>query len=37
MVWAGPLLGGRQLGASIYELPPGQAIFPYHYAYAEEE
>ena len=37
MVRAGRLLGGRQLGASIYELPPGQAICPYHYEYAEEE
>ena len=26
-----------QLGASVYELPPGQAICPYHYEYAEEE
>ena len=34
-------LGGRldasQLGASVYELPPGQAVCPYHYEYAEEE
>lgn len=33
----GPLLGASQLGASVYELPPGQAICPYHYEYAEEE
>jgi uncharacterized cupin superfamily protein len=33
----GPLLGARELGASLYELPPGQAICPYHYEYAEEE
>ncbi len=33
----GPLLGAAQLGASLYELPPGQAICPYHYEYAEEE
>jgi uncharacterized cupin superfamily protein len=33
----GPLLGAAQLGASVYELPPGQAICPYHYEYAEEE
>lgn len=33
----GPMLGARELGASVYELPPGQAICPYHYEYAEEE
>ena len=33
----GPLLGAAQLGASVYEVPPGQAICPYHYEYAEEE
>ena len=33
----GPLLGAEQLGATVYELPPGQAICPYHYEYAEEE
>jgi uncharacterized cupin superfamily protein len=33
----GPKLDAKQLGASVYELPPGQAICPYHYEYAEEE
>jgi uncharacterized cupin superfamily protein len=33
----GELVGGTDLGASVYELPPGQAICPYHYEYAEEE
>ena len=33
----GPLLGDAQLGAGVYELPPGQAICPYHFEYAEEE
>src|SRR3954452_8518578 len=33
----GPLLGARRLGASLYELPPGQALCPYHYEYGEEE
>jgi uncharacterized cupin superfamily protein len=33
----GPSIGASMLGASIYELPPGQAICPYHYEYAEEE
>jgi len=30
-------LGATATGMSIYELPPGQAICPYHYEYAEEE
>ncbi|HEY7268002.1 MAG TPA: cupin domain-containing protein [Solirubrobacterales bacterium] len=33
----GPMLGAKQLGATVYELSPGQAICPYHYEYAEEE
>jgi uncharacterized cupin superfamily protein len=33
----GPLLGATKLGATLYELPPGQALCPYHYEYAEEE
>ena len=33
----GKRLGARVTGTSIYELPPGQAICPYHYEYAEEE
>jgi uncharacterized cupin superfamily protein len=33
----GKLIGMRKLGASVYELPPGQAICPYHYEYGEEE
>lgn len=33
----GPDLGAELLGASVYELPPGQAVCPYHYEYAEEE
>jgi uncharacterized cupin superfamily protein len=33
----GPRVGAEQLGASVYELPPGQAICPYHYEYGEEE
>ena len=36
MLRAGPLLDAKQLGASVYELPPGQAICPYHYEYGEE-
>jgi len=33
----GPLVGASRLGASLYELPPGQSICPYHYEHAEEE
>jgi uncharacterized cupin superfamily protein len=33
----GPLLEAKQMGASVYELPPGEALCPYHYEYAEEE
>lgn len=33
----GELLGAGQLGASVYEVPPGQTMFPYHYEYGEEE
>lgn len=37
MLRIGPLVDARETGASVYELPPGQAICPYHYEYAEEE
>src|SRR5437764_1200449 len=33
----GPLLGAKQLGATVYELSPGEAVCPYHYEYGEEE
>ena len=33
----GRLLGAERTGASLYELPPGQSICPYHYEYGEEE
>jgi uncharacterized cupin superfamily protein len=33
----GPSLGAEQSGATLYELPPGQSICPYHYEYGEEE
>lgn len=34
----GKLLGGaEESGVSVYELPPGQAICPYHYEVGEEE
>jgi uncharacterized cupin superfamily protein len=33
----GPLIGGEKLGLSVYQLPPGQSICPYHYETGEEE
>jgi uncharacterized cupin superfamily protein len=37
MARVGGLLGAERLGASIYELDPGQSICPYHYEYPHEE
>jgi uncharacterized cupin superfamily protein len=33
----GRTLGAKATGTSVYEVPPGQAICPYHYEYGEEE
>jgi len=33
----GPEVGAQRTGMSVYELPPGQAVCPYHYEYGEEE
>ena len=33
----GKQVGAEQTGTSFYELPPGQALCPYHYEYGEEE
>jgi uncharacterized cupin superfamily protein len=33
----GRQLGAADTGATLYDLPPGQAICPYHYEYGEEE
>jgi uncharacterized cupin superfamily protein len=33
----GQRLGAQRTGMTVYELPPGQAVCPYHYEYAEEE
>jgi uncharacterized cupin superfamily protein len=33
----GPQVGAEQTGTSLYDLPPGQALCPYHYEYGEEE
>ena len=32
-----PLIGGELLGLSVYELPPGQSICPYHWEAGDEE
>lgn len=33
----GPSLGSQQMGATVYELPPGQSSDPYHWEGIEEE
>ena len=33
----GSAIGGKELGASLYELEPGEKSFPYHYEYGAEE
>ena len=33
----GPMLGALMLGASIYELDPGESVAPYHCEYGNEE
>jgi uncharacterized cupin superfamily protein len=33
----GPQLGAQDTGTSVYDLPPGQAVCPYHYEHGEEE
>ena len=33
----GALLGASMMGATVYELPPGQSNCPYHYEYGNEE
>lgn len=33
----GRRLGGEALGACLYEVPPGQRMWPYHFHYANEE
>jgi uncharacterized cupin superfamily protein len=37
MLRLGPQVGASLLGATVYELPPGQAVCPYHYELGEEE
>jgi uncharacterized cupin superfamily protein len=33
----GRQIGSKMTGTSLYELPPGQSLCPYHYEYGEEE
>ena len=33
----GPDLGAERTGTTVYELPPGESVCPYHYEYGEEE
>lgn len=37
MAQLGKLLGAKESAATVYELPPGQAICPYHWECGEEE
>jgi uncharacterized cupin superfamily protein len=37
MYRVGPLVGAGDSGATLYELPPGESVCPYHYEYGEEE
>jgi uncharacterized cupin superfamily protein len=37
MLRFGRQVGAARTGTSVYELPPGQAICPYHSEYGEEE
>jgi uncharacterized cupin superfamily protein len=33
----GPKLGASRIGMSVYDLPPGEAICPYHFEWTDEE
>jgi uncharacterized cupin superfamily protein len=39
LAWArlGPQLGAAKVGATVYDVPPGQSTFPYHYEHGCEE
>lgn len=36
-VWRRKRIAGEHLGASLYELPPGESTFPYHYELGNDE
>ncbi|MGH2934855.1 MAG: cupin domain-containing protein [Gaiellaceae bacterium] len=33
----GPKLGGSRIGMTVYDLPPGESICPYHFEWTDEE
>jgi uncharacterized cupin superfamily protein len=33
----GPLIGASRIAGTVYELPPGESTWPYHYEYGAEE
>ena len=35
--WLGRDAGAERLGASLWEVPPGEAAYPYHFHYGDEE
>jgi uncharacterized cupin superfamily protein len=37
MARLGKLLGAKESGITVYEIPPGQSVCPYHYEVGEEE
>jgi uncharacterized cupin superfamily protein len=37
MLRLGPRFGAKATGISVYDLPPGEALCPYHYEHGEEE
>lgn len=37
MLRLGTRLGAKKTGISVYDLPPGEALCPYHYEHGEEE
>jgi uncharacterized cupin superfamily protein len=36
-LWVGSRLGAELLGCSLYDLPPGEQLWPYHYHLGNEE
>ena len=36
-LWRRMRVAGEHLGASLYELPPGESTFPYHYELGDDE
>jgi uncharacterized cupin superfamily protein len=36
-LWVGDTLGAELLGCSLYDLPPGEQLWPYHFHFGNEE